>query len=115
MPDADHLDVATAQGLLTTMAIAAPADDGLNFYLEIEARDPLDAGVRCLTRGETIESRHRHDFVTCLCGAIYVDDGQNCVRMGGAALESGAWVALFEPGDADDVPEPEVVHRRLER
>jgi hypothetical protein len=97
------------------MGSAAPADSGFNFDREIESRSPVDRAMRCLSHNETIESRHRLDFLTCLCGAIYVDGRQNCVGIGGAALETGAWEAPFEPSDADDVPEPEAVRRRPER
>ena len=71
--------------------------------------------VRCPTCGETIESGHRHDFVKCSCGAIYVDGGQDYARLGGAALETGAWEALYEPRDADNVPKPLAIRGELER
>jgi len=32
--------------------------------------------ARCRRCKDTIESRHRHDFVTCSCGAISVDGGR---------------------------------------
>ena len=49
---------------------------------------PLDMGyitiiknaVRCLTCGDTIESKHRHDFVTCSCGRISVDGGHDYLK-----------------------------------
>ena len=71
--------------------------------------------VRCLTCDETIESKHRHDFVECSCVAIFVDGGLDCARLGGAALASGAWEALYEPHDADDVPTPAAIRQRLKR
>jgi Zn finger protein HypA/HybF involved in hydrogenase expression len=36
--------------------------------------------VRCLTCGDTIESKHRHDFVTCSCGRISVDGGHDYLK-----------------------------------
>lgn len=30
-----------------------------------------------------IESRHRHDFVQCSCGAIFTDGGTEYIRRGG--------------------------------
>lgn len=36
--------------------------------------------ARCL---DIIESRHRHDFVQCKCGAIFTDGGTEYVRRGG--------------------------------
>lgn len=34
----------------------------------------------CLGCGDKIFSRHRHDFVTCTCGAVSVDGGQEYLR-----------------------------------
>lgn len=31
--------------------------------------------AQCLLCGETIESKHRHDYVTCKCGNLSVDGG----------------------------------------
>ena len=36
--------------------------------------------AKCL---DIIESRHRHDFVQCKCGAIFTDGGTEYVRRGG--------------------------------
>ncbi len=36
--------------------------------------------VTCLGCGDFIVSKHRHDFVTCTCGAISVDGGQDYLR-----------------------------------
>ena len=36
--------------------------------------------ARCLV---IIESRHRHDFVQCSCGAIFTDGGTEYIRRGG--------------------------------
>lgn len=36
--------------------------------------------ARCTKCGETIESRHGHDFRRCSCGAIAVDGGKNYIR-----------------------------------
>lgn len=32
--------------------------------------------AKCLRCEDHIESKHRHDFVTCKCGAISVDGGK---------------------------------------
>lgn len=40
-------------------------------------------GVQCRTCGESIYSNHRHDFVTCKCGATFVDGGWDYLRVGG--------------------------------
>lgn len=39
--------------------------------------------ARCRKCGEEIESRHRHDFRQCKCGAIFVDGGRDYIRRGG--------------------------------
>ena len=36
--------------------------------------------VICLSCGDKIVSKHRHDFVTCTCGAVSVDGGQEYLR-----------------------------------
>jgi hypothetical protein len=36
--------------------------------------------ARCLKCGDVIESKHRHDFQKCRCGAIAVDGGLSYVR-----------------------------------
>ena len=36
--------------------------------------------VSCLACGDFIVSKHRHDFVTCTCGAVSVDGGQSYLR-----------------------------------
>ena len=33
--------------------------------------------AKCLLCGDIIESKHRHDFVTCKCGNLSVDGGQD--------------------------------------
>lgn len=39
--------------------------------------------VRCKLCGETIESRHVHDFKTCACKSASVDGGLSYIRIGG--------------------------------
>lgn len=36
----------------------------------------LRNAAECARCGDVIESKHRHDFVTCKCGAISVDGGK---------------------------------------
>jgi len=40
--------------------------------------------AQCKSCGDTIESKHRHDFVFCKCGAIFVDGGTEYLRRGGS-------------------------------
>lgn len=39
--------------------------------------------AQCKKCNQIIESTHRHDFVKCQCGAIFVDGGQDYIRRGG--------------------------------
>lgn len=42
----------------------------------------LRSRARCLDCGDVVESKHRHDFVTCSCGALFLDGGTDYVRCG---------------------------------
>lgn len=44
----------------------------------------IQNAVTCLSCGDYIFSMHRHDFVTCTCGSISVDGGQEYLRRVGA-------------------------------
>jgi hypothetical protein len=37
----------------------------------------------CTRCGDELESKHRHDFVRCSCGAIFIDGGHAYFRAGG--------------------------------
>ncbi len=41
--------------------------------------------AKCRKCGDIIESKYRHDFVRCKCGAIFVDGGMDYIRRGGNA------------------------------
>ena len=43
--------------------------------------------IRCKECKEIIESKHRHDFVTCKCGNCSVDGGQDYHRRLGSNYE----------------------------
>lgn len=36
--------------------------------------------VRCRKCGDVIESKHRHDYVTCSCGNVAVDGGKDYLK-----------------------------------
>jgi hypothetical protein len=40
----------------------------------------IQNAATCLSCGDFIFSKHRHDFVECTCGAIAVDGGQEYLR-----------------------------------
>ncbi len=37
---------------------------------------------QCLLCGDVIESKYRHDFVSCKCRAIFTDGGKDYIRRG---------------------------------
>jgi hypothetical protein len=41
----------------------------------------LRNAAKCRKCGDIIESKHRHDFVTCKCGAISLDGGRSYFRV----------------------------------
>ena len=45
----------------------------------------IQNAARCRKCGDTIVSHHRHDWVPCTCGAIFVDGGREYIRQGGSA------------------------------
>ena len=60
--------------------------EGIN--QEIEAMDPFDTKsrrnrIKCAKCEEIIESKFRHDFKYCGCGAVFVDGGTDYCRIGG--------------------------------
>jgi hypothetical protein len=61
----------------------------------------LRNSVRCLRCSDEIESAHRHDFVTCSCGNVFVDGGKDYLRRG---FESDEWVdtSTTQPDEDDE-------------
>ncbi len=39
--------------------------------------------AQCLLCKDIIESKHRHDWVECKCGNLFVDGGKDYLRRGG--------------------------------
>lgn len=56
----------------------------------------------CLKCNETIESTHRHDFVTCSCGNLSVDGGHSYLRR---AFKTDEWQDVSVSSDNDDTGE----------
>ncbi len=50
----------------------------------------------CMDCDDLIESKYRHDFVSCKCGAIFVDGGHDYLRHG------GDWEKMIELYEFDD-------------
>jgi hypothetical protein len=51
--------------------------------------------MRCF---DIIESHHRHDFVSCKCGTIFLDGGVDYVRYGGGTLEEVNLLTEYKQG-----------------
>ena len=52
--------------------------------------------AKCRKCGDEIESKHRHDFVRCKCGAIFTDGGKDYMRRGGD-IEDFIDTSIFQP------------------
>lgn len=53
--------------------------------------------ARCIYCGDTLQSKHRHDFKYCRCQAIFVDGGDAYFRCGGdfsqmEVLQDNKWI-----------------------
>ena len=54
--------------------------------------------AQCAKCDDIIESKHRHDFVRCKCGAIFVDGGKEYMRRGGEMYDI---IELSETDEGD--------------
>lgn len=52
--------------------------------------------AKCDTCHEEIESKTRWDFVSCKCGAIFVDGGKEYLRRGGSGFMAYEELSTFE-------------------
>jgi hypothetical protein len=57
--------------------------------------------AQCRKCQDIIESKHRHDFVSCKCGAIFIDGGQDYQRYGAKDMND---VILLD--EMPEAPEP---------
>ena len=57
-------------------------------------REIIRNAIKCKLCGEVIESKARHMFVTCKCGACSVDGGHDYLRR--CFKEEGCYVDLSE-------------------
>ena len=56
--------------------------------------------AKCLKCGHEIESKHRHDYVSCKCGAIAVDGGHDYLRR--SYVEDGAFQDTSSVQEVED-------------
>ena len=59
--------------------------------------------AQCRKCGDLIVSKHRHDYVTCSCGAISVDGGTAYLKRSGS-LDDIIEMSEFEQPRKDDPP-----------
>ena len=52
--------------------------------------------ARCRLCGDVIESKHRHDWQSCSCGAIFVDGGREYLRRGAKKFEDLEELSEYE-------------------
>lgn len=64
-------------------------------------RKILVNAVKCKGCGDIIESKHRHDYVTCSCGMVSVDGGHEYLRRCAYFLEDIIEMSVYE-GDAEN-------------
>jgi ribosomal protein L37AE/L43A len=57
--------------------------------------------AKCRKCGDTIVSRHRHDFVRCKCGAIAIDGGLDYARAVGN-FNDFQFITEYEEGEEKD-------------
>lgn len=55
--------------------------------------------AKCKLCGDVIESKHRHDFVSCKCGEIFVDGGHDYIRRGAKDMSN-----IIDMDEVEDVP-----------
>lgn len=60
--------------------------------------------AKCRLCGDIIESKHRHDFRGCSCGAIFVDGGREYLKRCGEP-HNIIELSEFEPGENDNEEE----------
>lgn len=48
----------------------------------------LSNKAQCKLCNDIVESAHRHDFVRCKCGEIFVDGGKSYLRRGASDLNN---------------------------
>lgn len=54
------------------------------------------ATIKCKKCGDVITSKFRHDFQQCTCGSIFIDGGNDYVRIGYPGGDSKDWIEEVE-------------------
>lgn len=65
-------------------------------------RKTLKNAAQCKLCGDIIESKHRHDYVTCKCGEIFIDGGkEEYSRFGSKNMENFINLSEYEEGEEE--------------
>lgn len=68
--------------------------------------------IKCNLCGDVIESKHRHDFVTCKCGSCSVDGGNDYLRRSFVNTKDDfTELSIFEDTE-EDLTVPAVIKTR---
>jgi hypothetical protein len=59
--------------------------------------------AQCLSCGDVVESVHRHDFVQCRCGALFLDGGTSYVRWGAKDMQDVKFLTDTRPKTRSEV------------
>lgn len=62
--------------------------------------------ARCRSCGQIIESRSRHDYVTCKCGKVTVDGGLAYLKRGGSCRNIEE-LSEYDDDLADNLSDPQ--------
>ena len=65
--------------------------------------------AKCKLCEEILESFHRHDYVTCKCGEIFIDGGQDYLRCG-----ANDWQNFLRVEDDGTITYPKIVEKSEE-
>jgi hypothetical protein len=55
--------------------------------------------IQCVSCEDVIQSKYRHDFVSCKCGDIFIDGGDDYTRIG--CKDEGSYIEVKD-SDTDD-------------
>lgn len=58
--------------------------------------------IKCLECNTIIESKHRHDMVWCKCGGLFIDGGEDYVRVGGRNIYNYEYIEENTNEQQDD-------------
>ena len=56
----------------------------------------MGATLKCLKCGDIIRSTFRHDFRYCSCYNIFVDGGNDYLRIGGPGIDDNTYIIIKE-------------------